>query len=255
MKRLLSAVFALVVAASPAISGPNAGGVMIVHDTGLTFSTVTDLPIPPPTAPPVSCEATDNYAPLGTPTLQTVWKVYAAFPPASSPRLKGLAWGIAGTGDNYVTTAGLPDPPNCFQVVQGSWPSPPGSIGQSFVFTQTATIVECYWFGGYSYGGIFATVPHEVGVSEFVDDAVPGNTDDVAGYSTLGFGMPGETTCPCCSPGACCLDTGECMYVMSAECEALGGDFQGDGVPCTPQVCLPNPVEQRSWSRIKATFR
>jgi len=297
MKKFLMALAVLCIASPAFAIGPNVNGTLIVHDTGVGFSTVADLPVPPVSPPPETCLLVDNSAPEGTPTTQVVWKVYAAFPDLSNPRLKGLAWGITGSGPLYVTTAGLPDPPNCFQVVQGSWPAPPGSIGQSFVFTQTAQIIECYWFGGYAYcGAMFNTAPHSVQESDFVDDATPGNTDAIAGFSSLGFCIPGVTVCPptgpvpgaCCYPdgscvmlmqdacvlpgawyggectptlcpiihtGACCVSPTDCQVLTPAECAVLGGEYKGDDIPCTPQLCLPNPTEPTSWGHIKANYR
>jgi hypothetical protein len=233
MKPLLVILVTLVVASAPAFAGPNALGTLVVHDTGLHFSTVADLPVPPPTTVPATCLVVDANAPLGDPTFQTVWKVYAAFPNASSPRLKGLTWGIAGSGSFYVTVAGLPDPPNCFQIVSGAWPSPPGSIGQSFAITQTSTMVECYWFGGYGYDGIFATVPHATQSSLFVDDETPGNTDAIAGFSSLGFGVDGSIECIYVPPpfGACCHEDGSCEMLLQPDCTGI---FDGG-------VCVPNP--------------
>jgi hypothetical protein len=241
MKKFLMAL-AIICIASPALAtGPNEGGTLVIHDSGVAFSTVADLPVPPVSAPPATCDGIDYNLPEGTPTSQIVWKVYAAFPDGSSPRVKGLAWGITGTGAFYVTTAGLPDPPNCFQVVQGSWPSPPGSIGQSFVFPQTAQIVECYWFGGYGYaGGLFSTAPHSTNASDFVDDATPGNIDHIAGFSSIGFGANGTLVCPSVTPptGACCHPDGSCEMLPQDACVAPNVFYGGD---CLPGLC-PVPV-------------
>jgi len=242
MKKFLMALAVLCIAGPAFATGPNIGGTLVIHDTGVTFSTVADLPVPPVSTAPASCSAVDVQLPEGSPTVQSVWKVYAAFPDGSSPRVKGLAWGITGSGAAYVTTAGLPDPPNCFQVVQGSWPSPPGSIGQSFVFTQTAQLVECYWFGGYGYAGaLFSTAPHSVQASDFVDDAVPGNTDSIAGFSSIGFGVNGNLVCPQVGPvpGACCYPDGSCVMVLQDACVAPGTWYDGD---CTPTLCPITPT-------------
>jgi hypothetical protein len=254
MKKFLMAL-AILCVASPAFAvGPNAGGTLVVHDTGITFSDAGDItPIPPVSAPPANCDAVDAEIPGDVFPHYTIWKVYAAFPDGSSPRLKGLAWGIARTGALYVVTGGLPDPPNCFEITQGTWPGAPGSIGQSFAFTQTAQFVECYWFGGYGYlgdGAIFATVPHATTASMFVDDATPGNTDDIAGYSSIGFGVPGVVVCPTVVPpvGACCYPDGACLMVLQDACVAPGVWYGGDcsAVQCpvvhTGACCLANEV-------------
>jgi len=243
MKKFLMALAVLCIA-SPAIAGPNINGTLVVHDTGIHYSAVSDLPVPPVSNPPASCpDGVDNSLPDLTSLDQIVWKVYAAFPDGSSPRVKGVAWGIAATGTVYVTGAGLPDPPNCFQVVQGSWPSPPGSIGQSWVFPQTSQFVECYWFGGYGYSPtVFTTAPHQSNASDFVDDATPGNTDPIAGFSSIGFSVAGVTICPPSGPptGACCHPDGTCEVVVQDACQPPNVFFGG---PCTPGLCPlpPNP--------------
>ena len=38
--------------------------------------------------------------------------------------------------------------------------------------------------------------------------------------------------------GACCLDDGSCVIRTSAECTALGGEYQGDGTECTPNLAI-----------------
>jgi hypothetical protein len=297
MKKFLMALAVLCIASPAIATGPNAGGTLVVHDTGVHFSTVSDLPIPPPSAAPTSCpDGVDNSAPEATSIDQVVWKVYAAFTSTASPRVKGVAWGITGTGPLYVTTAGLPDPPNCFQVVQGSWPSPPGSIGQSWVYTQTSQFVECYWFGGYGYSpAVFSTAPHSVQESAFVDDATPGNTDLIAGFSSMGFGVAGSTVCPVEGPvsGACCHPDGTCEVVPADTCLPPNNFVGGDCLPglcpvtltgaccflsagcqvMTEADCLgqggsyqgngvpcvpdpcPTPTESKSWGQIKANYR
>ncbi len=37
--------------------------------------------------------------------------------------------------------------------------------------------------------------------------------------------------------GACCVD-GECSQLTEAACTEAGGDFQGVGIPCTPNPCI-----------------
>ena len=52
-------------------SGPNAGGVLIVHDTQLRYSYGEELVIPPESTPPADCAADDNQLPLDE---RCVWK-------------------------------------------------------------------------------------------------------------------------------------------------------------------------------------
>lgn len=242
MKKFLMALAMLALVSAPVLAGPNVGGVLIVHDTGLAYT--TDLVVPPVSDSAFACSQTDNEIALG---VEAVWKVYAAFPVGSSPRLKAVAWGIyfPPNGDGVVTVqaAGGPHPVTDFDILQNGFPTlSGGGIGQSFLLTHTAPLAELYWFGGYAYGGLsgmvaqsFATGPHPTQTSMFVDDAVPPQKDFIYAYGTLGFGQAGYTPCPQgVLPGACCFPDGACLTLEPAVCVADGGTFFGG-------ACLPNP--------------
>jgi hypothetical protein len=57
--------------------------------------------------------------------------------------------------------------------------------------------------------------------------------------------------------GACCIgDQGECEIVYTeAECEDLGGQWQGLYVHCQPNPCTVDPVEETTWGQIKHQYR
>lgn len=62
-----------------------------------------------------------------------------------------------------------------------------------------------------------------------------------------------------CAPppttGACCLaNYGGCVVTTRAECDAAGGTYQGDDVPCDPNPC-PTATRSTSWGAIKADYR
>jgi hypothetical protein len=62
-------------------------------------------------------------------------------------------------------------------------------------------------------------------------------------YSILGCDLP---------MGACCID-GRCTITTEPNC---GGQWLGPGYPtCDPNPCPWTPVRERSWGRIKATYR
>ncbi len=217
--------------ASPAFAGPNAGGTLVVHDTGLAYTDdLSSYPSTPPT-----CAGVDHEIDPGAPT---VWKVYAAMDPNSSPRLKALAWGITLSPEVFVLNAGLPDPVHDFEITQNGWPNTSGAgIGQSFGVTQTAHVIECYWFGGYSESGHFATSLHPVQESIFVDDSYPPFEDPIAGFGSIGFGVAGFTPCPSTTMGACCFPDGHCELLLAWDCTQAGGAIFGE-------VCDPNPCPQ-----------
>ena len=62
-------------------------------------------------------------------------------------------------------------------------------------------------------------------------------------YSTSGYAYNGidvafgELT----GEGACCID-GECFVHTPGDCDTLGGEYQGDGVPCDAHTCDPSGV-------------
>ncbi len=242
----------------PGAAGPNFGGVLIVHDTGYNFTSWNQLP-PPPGDPPATCEETDNEmpCPLGSYEYRA-FRVYAAFPDASSPRLKALTFGSAVSGSAYVLYWGLPDPAHDFEIAQGGWPyANGGGVGISFGTVKTALISEVYWLGGYSYecDGIWSTAPHPVQESVFVDDAVPPQVDPILAFSSIGFGLPGTTHCFGPPVGACCLPDGLCQVMLAASCAEAGGTWLGPGTGCDPNPCEPVPTEATSWGRVKDRYR
>lgn len=277
-KRLLLFLAVACCSASMASAGPNAGGILVVHDTGVGFS--SDTPLPPVTAPPGSCRQVDNTSDLGIPEGNSgrIWKVYAAFPTGSSPRLMAVSWGegLSSNGDGYVyiQAAGLPDPVSDFEVTWGGWPNTDGgNIGQTFTGgAKLTTITELYWFAGYGNGGtgadpqMFCVQPTsgcrgclqsgETSMSggTFADDSVPAQTDPVAGWGCLGFGQAGSTPCPP-ERGACCESVGTCTLVYETGCTSPTAIWHGEWVSCDPDPCAAVPVEETSWGRIKDTYR
>jgi hypothetical protein len=239
--------------ASAARAGPNAGGVLWVHDTGLIHS--TDPPGPPVSPAPTDCSGVDNQQALQE--IKTVWKVYAAFPAGTSPRLKGVSWGlaIAAVGDGYVAIdpggCGLPNadgPGTDLAGTRGGWPSTDGGMIEQFFPTgpRTATVVELYYFSGYGYGGLsrtpqsFGTVPHADAANRFfLDDATPHNADPIMGYGSLGFGQAGMTPCPTRDPNAvCCAPAGACIVTTVENCSAPDV-WHPEWLTCEANPCPP----------------
>jgi hypothetical protein len=228
-------------ASSPVLAGPNAGGTLIVHDTGLGYTSTSSLY---PSTPPIDCASTDNEMPAEIPpgAEGRIWKVYAAFVPGTSPRLKALAFGEAfQTELVVVSSGGLPDPAQGLEIAQNGWPDADGGgVAMTFNAAKTATISEVYWFGGYARDptpGLWSTAPHPVQTSIFVDDAFPSHADVIAGFSSIGFGMPGTTVCPL-PERACCFSDGVCQVLAPAACQAAGGNFD------LSAGCAPNPCPQ-----------
>ena len=90
------------------LAGPNDGGVLLVHDFGLLYTSDSSTYLSPVPA----CDDIDAELPTGIPTGGTgyVWKVLAAFPENASPRLKATAFGATFGAEVYVLAGGLIDP-------------------------------------------------------------------------------------------------------------------------------------------------
>ena len=238
MRSVVLGFFALLVPVV-VLAGPNAGGTLVVHDTGLFYS--GDVPAYPSAVP--ECEEIDSDLPLDFPTgaQGVVWKVYAAFPVCGSgPRLKAFVMGSAFPEEVVVLAGGVPDPVADFEIPQDGWPyESGGGVGIAFGTVKTDPVNEVYWLGGYAYatGVLLSVTPHPVGETIFVDDSVPGIVDPVAGFGSIGFGVTGVTPCPVGGlEGACCFTDGTCEMLCFEDCEPAGGVFL-DG------SCDPNPCE------------
>jgi len=223
-----------------AFAGPNAGGVLVVHNTGLVWSSA-DTPRPPDTPVPTSCSAIVNTIPAGD---LMVWKIYAVFPQASSPRLASTAYGVAlnKPADSGISIQGFGlANTGDFEVNDGVlWPNG-GGLGEAFTAgLRTATINDLYWFGGYGYlgsGGETPTFCTEKWVAQpaiWVSDGVPALEDDIAGFGCLGFGGPGYPPCPA-EPGACCTYDGVCTIEMQTTC--LAPRIWNGAPVCLPTTC------------------
>jgi hypothetical protein len=252
MKHLLWFLAVLGLAASVASAGPNAGGVLWVHDTGIVYSGDTVQPVV--STPPADCAGVDNQQPLDG--VRRVWKVYAAFPPGSHPRLKGTAWGIEfpeAPADPYVyidpAGCGLPDEDgrgSDFAIPEGGFPTTSGGqIGQSFPSARLTRVVELYYFTGATYSPTNASAPDTFKIVPqsaphnrfFVDDAFPQNADPIVAYGSLGFGQAGTTPCPVSDPEAvCCAPDSTCTITKQAACTAPSV-WIADSYACTPNPC------------------
>jgi len=291
MKKFLLVAAALLLVAGTAFAGPNANGTLILHNTGVEYT--SDI------------ENYCGFAPLGLcddavvrddSGIKTVWSAYAAFPGGSSPRLKAVTFGVEYDAYVYLSALG-----KCgdFEVTTSNWPASGEGTGMTFNEAQTTLLVELYWFAGYAYGTDaqhLALIPHPTQGGTFADDSVPAIVDDVLDFGMLGFYQDGYLPCPAApEPGACCDEFGYCTFVLPDECQ---GEFLGAGIACDPNPCdipfgacctganydicivtdyitcvdvemgqwngadscdpdpcIPIPVEESSWGSIKANYR
>jgi hypothetical protein len=181
----------------PAHAGPNAAGTLVVHEVGPnpTCDPYVGSPVP-------TCAEVDNNLNLNSscPT----WKVYAAFPTHSQPRLASVSFGVDCTQTGYLFFHATPTPGAGVSVVTTpDWPYAGSGITMTFDPPRSAPMNEllCFIFASYGYddpqsGQIWGTVPHPILPSVFLDDSVPPLEDPIAAYGTLGFNVEGYTPCP-----------------------------------------------------------
>jgi hypothetical protein len=228
---------------SPASAGPNQGGTIIAHDLHLFLSATNgsvamclqgdDL---------VSCETADaeiEDALQGT----KVFKVYAAFPPESSPQLAEICWGIQYDPSLiHIEAMGMC---SYFELHQDlGWPVPPSPTVPANVISlwmqcQTSRLVAVYWFAASCTGpAALQLTPNPYMGGIFCDDSTPSIIDPIAGYGSMGFAAPGETQCYPGQPGACCdPQDGSCRMLNVLECFQAEGIFHGATVACVPDPC------------------
>ena len=263
MKQLLWFLAVLGLTASVSSAGPNQGGVLWVHDTGI-FKSSDPTTVWPPA--PTDCAGVDNEIPLidGSPpspipfSIMRIWKVYAAFPAGSSPRLKTTGWATrfdenTSSPYSYVNVAGgeVPDadgPGTDFFIGDLGFPTADGGqIGQSFpTGPRLGLVTELFRFWGFGYNGdpgtlpnpTWETAPHSAPLNRvFGDDAQPTNEDPIAGYSGLGFGVPDTTRCPTNDPdAACCARAGTCTIKKEAAC-LPPAVWHREWFTCSPNPC------------------
>jgi len=253
--RIGTGLLFLSLAAGAAMAGANGGGTLIAVNAQIQYTSDYTSFCGRGTIPTSCATAStrlDNTFNGGNVSLM-VWKVYAAFPDGSSPRLKGLTFGVTYTkgaggiaipAGDFASCIGDPNQ-GALEIYTTGWPDP--GTGASLIFqnTQTQPLDEIYWFAGYNYDGTpsrFTLTPHpdpNLG-GNFVDDSAHPVSDPIAGYGSLGFDEDGAAACPL-GTGACCdLKHGTCSIQTLADCNALGNhDYMGTS------SCSPNPCPTR----------
>lgn len=118
-----------------------------------------------------------------------------------------------------------------------------GNGGAVHAASGESTIVNCEMSmnaAGTSGGGVYVA---DLAIVNISDSTLCLNTPDQFAYvgallATNVFGC--DVTCPDSNPvGACCLPQGGCAALSEANCIAIGGTYQGDGVSCDDLTCAP----------------
>jgi hypothetical protein len=237
-RRIGSVLLFMAVLAAPALAGVNTGGILVAHDASLlTSATDGAVPIAQQGSAPTGCADVD--ARINGATSQgaaALFKVYAIFPQGSSPRLKGVAWGV-----HYGATTSLEKGWNCgdFELPDADWPGSDQGNSVTFDAVHTGLVIPIYVFSAYT-DGTAGTVDLAANPSQgavFGDDTVPAALDVIAGLGKIGFDTDG-TVPPCGGyPGACCdrvLAT--CSLKSAGEC-GTSNIFIGPNTTCTPYPC------------------
>jgi hypothetical protein len=197
--RSRSLLFAGLLLLIPALvlAGANAGGTLILHaNPSLVY---TNDQVYCGQAGLDSCSAAVTSVPWD-PGHTVVFHVLAAFPAESSPRMKGVSFGVDYDATKFRVVAHS----TCadFETPDGGWPDPGTGVGEMWNDTRTDLLTEAYWFAGYAYSEVnpdstsFSLIPRPLDGGIFVDDAAPRMADSVAAFGRLGFGARGYIPCP-----------------------------------------------------------
>lgn len=231
IRSLLLCITLSVFASGTASAGPNAGGTLVVSvSEEIVYTSDADYC---GLAEAASCADVDTEAPKDS---LVVAHVMAAFPPGS-PRLAGVTFGVSYDSQRL----SILDSGACSDVElpEPAWPDSGTGVALSFSPARTEPFVELYWFAiqADSIDALFELIPHPTEGAFFADDSDPAELDPVEHLGSLGFGIPGNASCP--GLGACCLADGTCRLDRQPECEEAGGMFQGEGSVCDPNPCPP----------------
>ena len=188
--RLATTAIAFMLLASVALAGPNADGVLVLHDPGIAYTSDANYiglsgvacgqdgppdqpysPVCPPYDPssgPNPCDprAADPTSHISWPDgAKHVWYVMAAFPEGSCPRLHYVGFRIrydaskvyvdaAKSRDAYDASV-VPAPQRVVSDQDGTtpFPGPDTGVGMAFTSARTSQLQELWWFVGYSYPG------------------------------------------------------------------------------------------------------
>jgi hypothetical protein len=243
----------MLAAAAPSLGGPNSGGILVIHDAGVTIRT-SDLLDCRSGSVPGDCAELDTQVDAEGLTSLAVFRVYAAFPPAAQPRLVGVSWGI----DYDPAKLEIIDGFNC---ADSAWPDagwPQAGTGDLVAWnsTQLGHMVPVCAFAAYTEDpigdgvSVLSLGPHPTQGGFFVDDTIVPLLTPIEDYGRLGFHTPGYGPCF----GACCA-RGGCWVATSQNCARTGDTWLGSGTSCTPDPCFPVPVGRMSWGRIKNRYR
>lgn len=263
MRKLFLAMGILALSAGVAFAGSNAGIQLHVH--GNVAGVETNGDPCGALAVPADC---GGLVPSGAPDANGAewFVVVAVSPPANSPNFNTIIFGV---GDYvplqscYVALYGPCHADlNPLETSSAGWPGPSTGTAVSWAPNcLTGHVEPVYYFAVYSYGG--GAIPlgdfYPGQAAGVVSCDSPPEEDPFASYGAMGCGGdPGSNPeCPGAppEPAACCVGP-DCFMLTEDECNAAGGEYQGDGTNCVDIDCgIVTATEQTTWGQIKSTYR
>lgn len=181
---------------STCLAGMDDGGVLVVHhDPGLVFSASCDSLIVPADCSQLNAAAAAD----GSPQL---WFVLAAFPDNLQDRFSTVTFGL---GEYQDTNLVIGDWGACdiigssLEIPSDGWPGP--NSGTSISWSPACgggKLIPVYWFLTYAYAAgtipLADTFPGQS--ANFVDCSSFPAEEPISDFGTMGFGVPGQNTCP-----------------------------------------------------------
>lgn len=249
---IFCAILALLANSNASYSGPNDGGVLLVHADPLTVFSADQAPYSGDSQVR-PCSPRTNLPTYGTESSDYVWWVTAVFPQGSNPSLREVRFGInyVEPGVGLLSFGSSGDGESSSQ----NWPNPGSGTSVFWDEAQVSNTTEVYWFAGYGYysSSTFSLQAHPTKGGLFRDGASPPNEDPIADYGVLGFGEePGYS--PVVDP-LCTIQelvdaaaSGDTIRVSNGVYSGPGNrdiDFGGKnlvliGNPTSPDSCIIN---------------
>ncbi len=227
-------LFSVFLLPATSTAGPNAGGVLILHDVdywSCTQCDPCDFPLPD------SCEDVDSRED----SFETVLlHVIAGFPAGASPRVADVAFGLdyddhevfLSAYSNCGPTEWFGDP---------EWPAPGSGVEIRFSNPAESLNTALMFVAAYNYYGnprSLDLIEHPDLGAVFLDDSDPPVVDLIADLGSFGFAQDGYVPCvDDLNQGACCRADGSCDLTDVSRCFASGGAYLGDDTSCDPDPC------------------
>jgi len=248
MRKILLALGIMALLCTPAFAGPNTNGAIIVH-TNDSYSYVSTTVCTTALGQPASCAEAGVQSDKAVAAV--VWFM-AAFLPSSSPAVASVYFGVNYDDVNLdITTKFAPcGPAGTVEAPDAGFPGDM-TAGNSVGFGSPVignTLFRFYYFKVDEFLGsagpfLCSAINPTGGFAAFYDNAFPPAQDNITLFGCVKWYDVGLNNCPQVQldRGACCLATGECLFIEQAQCAGLPGFISWTlNQPCVPD----NPCAQ-----------